>query len=203
MNANRLSTLALLGLALGSLQAQSTPFTAKQRIVQDEIDSSGKIIRHRETLGAYFRNSAGSTVSQTYSRLNGKSQLESGRLFDYDRRTFYAVDYQRHTLTKLGELPDHPPREHVLSPSDGLGEETINGIQCVIKPIFQVIDGHRKEIGRVWTSIEHNIAVRQDAVLEPVAGPRTHQIIELYDISFVDPNPNEFAIEEEFSTLHK
>jgi len=194
--------LTILGATLCS--AQFTPVVAKQRMIQDELDADGNVVRHSETLGTYLRNSSGATLTQTYSFLNGKRELESGQLFDFDRHKVYALDYQRHEAVGRLDLPHKPRPDYMRNARNVLGEETVEGIHCVIGPIFQLRDnGTKRQIGRAWNSPEYSLSVKRDSILEPPGGPRTHQIVELYDISFVEPDPNEFALEKNFSVLQK
>jgi hypothetical protein len=88
-----LIVLVTVGAAL--CQAQVTPVTAKQRTVQDVLDSQGNVVSHEETLGIYLRNSAGSTVTKNYSSVGGKSSIRSGQLVDYSRHKIYALSYER------------------------------------------------------------------------------------------------------------
>ena len=37
--------------------------------------------------------------------------------------------------------------------------------------------------------------IKSDAILETTGGARTHKVIELYDIQFVEPDPKEFELE--------
>ena len=191
-----------LGATLCS--AQFTPVVAKQRTVQDVLDENGKVLLHHETLETYLRNSKGATLTQAYSVLNGKPMLESGRLFDFDRHKEYVLDYRRHEAIPHLDLPYKPSFDFLRNAKGSLGEETINGIQCAIGPAFQLMeDGTKRMIGKVWTSPELGLSIRRDSVLEPSGSPRIHEVVELYDISFVEPNPNEFDLDKNFSVLQK
>jgi hypothetical protein len=81
-----ITVVLTLGVVLG--QGQVTPVVAKQRILQDVLDSKGNVVNHSETLGRYLRNSEGSTITQTYSSssLGGKLTIQAGQLEDYRRQ---------------------------------------------------------------------------------------------------------------------
>jgi hypothetical protein len=198
------SLIALMALTATFCSAQFTPVVAKQRITEDVLDAGGNVVTHFETLGTYLRNSSGATLTQTYSFLNGKRELQSGQLFDFDRRREYSLDYQRHEAIERRDLPKKPSPDYMRNAKGTLGEETISGIHCVIGPMMQVTaDGKEWQIGKAWTSPEYSISVKRDSILAPPGGPRTHVIEELYDISLVEPDPNEFALEKNFSVLGK
>jgi hypothetical protein len=184
--------------------AQFTPVVAKQRTVQDVLDENGKVLMHEEALETYLRNSKGATLTQTYSVLDGKPMLESGRLFDFDRHKEYVLEYRRSQAIPHLDLPQKPGPDFLRNAKGSLGEETINGIQCVIDPMYQLMeDGTRRQIGKVWNSRELGLSIRQDSILEPSGSPRIHEVVELYDISFVEPDPNEFDLDKNFSVLEK
>jgi hypothetical protein len=184
--------------------AQFTPVVAKQRMVEDVLDENGNVLRHDETLGTYMRNSRGATLTQTFSVMNGKRTLESGQLADFDRHKMYALDYQRHEAVGRMDLPNKPSPDYMRNTKNSLGEETINGIHCVIGPMVQVMaDGTKQPIGRAWNSPEYGLSIKRDSIVEPRGSSRIHQIVELYDISFVEPDPNEFDLDKNFSVLQK
>jgi len=197
----------LIGLTtLGATRcsAQFTPVVAKQRTVQEELDANGNVVRHYETLETYMRNSSGATLTQTYSVLDGKRALESGQLFDFDRHKEYALNYRSHEAIGRMDLPHKPRSDYMRNARNVLGEETVNGIHCMIGPIFQITaDGTKRQIGRAWNSPEYSLSVKRDSIVELFGGSRTHVITELYDISFVEPDPNEFDLDKNFSVLQK
>jgi len=184
--------------------AQFTPLVAKQRTVEDVLDDDGKVLLHQESLETYLRNSKGARLTQAYSVLNGKPVLESGRLSDFDRHKEYVLDYRRHEAIPRLDLPLKPGPDFLQNAKGSLGEETINGIDCAIDPMYQLMDdGTKRQTGKVWNSRELGISIKQDSILEPPGSQRIHQIVELYDISFVEPDPNEFDLDKNFSVLEK
>jgi hypothetical protein len=184
--------------------AQFTPVVAKQRTVQDVLDENGKVLMHQEALETYLRNSKGATLTQTYSVLDGKPMLESGRLFDFDRHKEYVLDYRRHEAIPHLDLPHKLAPDVMRNANYSLGEETVNGIHCAIGPIYQLMeDGTKRQIGKVWNSRDYGISVRRDSILEPSGSPRIHEVVELYDVSFIEPDPNEFDLDKNFSVLEK
>jgi hypothetical protein len=184
--------------------AQFTPVVAKQRTVEDVLDDDGKVLMHQESLETYLRNSKGARLTQAYSVLNGKPMLESGRLFDFDRHKEYVLDYRRHEAIPHLDLPLKSGPDFMRNAKGSLGEETINGIDCAMDPMYQLMeDGTKRQIGKVWNSRELGISIKQDSILEPPGSQRIHQIVELYDISFVEPDPNEFDLDKNFSVLEK
>jgi hypothetical protein len=196
--------IAAVALCGTLCSAQFTPVVAKQRTVEDVLGENGKVLLHQENLETYLRNSKGATLTQSYSVLNGKSTLESGRLFDFDRHKEYVLNYRRHEAIPHLDLPLKPGPDFLQNAKGSLGEETINGIDCAIDPMYQLMDdGTKRQTGKVWNSRELGISIKQDSILEPPGSQRIHQIVELYDISFVEPDPNEFDLDKNFSVLEK
>lgn len=195
-----LIALATVGAAL--CQSQVTPVVAKQRIVRDVWDPQGKLIGHTETSGRYLRNSSGSTVTQEYSSEEGKMVIRSGQMEDYSRHKIYALSYERHEAVERGDLLDGPHPEYLANASQALGEETVNGLPCLIHGIYETIDGKKRLIGKAYDSAEYGLEIKDDAMIETRGGARTHRVIELYDVQFVEPDPKEFALER-FSFLEK
>ena len=197
-----LCSIVLVTMSGVLCQAQVTPVIAKQRIVQDVLDSRGNVVSHRETLGVYLRNSAGSTVTKSYSSAEGKTAFRSGELEDYSRHKLYALNYEKHEAVEQADLPDGPHPEYVANTKTALGEDTVNGLPCLIHSIFMIADGKKQLIGKAYDSAEYGLTIKEDAIIEPPGGPRTHRVEELYDISFAEPDPKEFALEK-FSFLEK
>jgi hypothetical protein len=197
-----LSTSVLLTLGLLLCQAQVTPVVAKRRVVEDVLDSEGRVVSHSEMLGRYLRNSEGSTVTQILSSGGGKTAIHSGQLEDYRRHKIYSLNYEKHEAVELVGLPDGPHPEYLANAGSALGEETVNGFPCLIHSVYVKIDGRKKQIGKTYDSAGYGLRIKEDAVIEPPGGPRTHLVEELYDVSFVEPDPTEFALEK-FSFLEK
>jgi hypothetical protein len=197
-----LCLFVLVAISAALCQAQVTPVIAKQRIIQDVLDAQGNVVSHSETLGRYLRNSAGSTITQTYSSLGGKPAIRWGQLEDYSRHKIYTLDYERHQAMEQLDLPAGPHPEYLANASSALGEETVNGIPCLIHSIFVIADRKKQLIGRAYDSAEYGLHIKEDAIVEPPGGPRTHRIVELYDIQVVEPDPKEFALEK-FAFLEK
>ncbi len=195
-----LIVLVTLGAAL--TQAQVTPVIAKQRIVHDVLDSQGNVVGHSETLGVYLRNSAGSVVTKNYSSVNGKTSIRSGQLEDYGRHKIYALNYEKREAVELADLAHAPHPEYLASERTALGEETVDGLPCLIHSVFMDADGKQQLIGKKYDSAEYGLNIKEDAIFELPGAPPTRRITELYDISFVEPDPKEFALDE-FSFLGK
>jgi hypothetical protein len=189
-------------LSAALCQAQITPVVAKQRTVSDVLDSDGNVVSHIETLGRYLRNSAGSTVTQTYSPHGGETAIRWGQLEDYGRHKLYQLNYEKREAVELGDLFDGPHPEYLANAKSALGEETVNGFPCLIHSVYMITDGKKYLIGKKYDSAKYGLQIKEDAIIEPPGGPRTHQIVELYDIQFVDPDPKEFEIER-FSFMGK
>jgi hypothetical protein len=201
----KLTAICLCALVAGGAvvsDAQVTPVVAKQRIVQDVLDSQGNVVSHSETLGRYLRNSAGSSITQTYSALGSKATIRSGQLEDYGRHKIYVLDYERRQAVERADLPDGPHPEYLANAGSALGEETVNGLPCLIHSIFMKSGGKKQLIGKAYDSAKYGLHVKQDAIIEPPGGPRTHRVVELYDVQFVEPDPREFALEK-FSFMGK
>ena len=101
---------------------------------------------------------------------------------------------------KLLDLPDGPHPEYLANAKNALGEETVNGFPCLIHMVYMTIDGKKQQIGKTYDSGENGLRIKEDEIIEPPGGPRTHRVEELYDISFVEPDPKEFVLEN-FSFL--
>ncbi|MGD0987814.1 MAG: hypothetical protein ABR874_08390 [Candidatus Sulfotelmatobacter sp.] len=183
-------------------QAQVGPLVAKRHVVRDVLDSEGNVVRHSETFGRYLRNSAGSTIDQEYSLQGGKLAVESGQLRDYSRHKIFELIYENHEAVELADLPGEPHPEYLADAKSASGQETINGIPCLIHSIYMIVDGKKRLIGKGYDSAEYGVPVREDALIEPPGGPRTHQIVELYDFQTVEPDPKEFDLED-FSFVAK
>jgi hypothetical protein len=188
------SLVALVGIGVSLCHAQVIPVVAKQRILRDVLDSKGNVVRHTETLGRYLRNSTGSTITQEYSSLEDRPAIRSGELEDYNRRKIYQLNYEKHEAVELADLPGGPHPEYLAKTKSALGEETVNGFPCLIHSIFMTVDGEKRLIGKKYDSAEYGLGIKEDAVIEPPGGPRTHRIVELYDIQFVEPDPKEFEL---------
>jgi len=180
----------------GFCRAQITPVVAKQRIVTDILDSEGNIVTHSETIGRYLRSSSGSTITQVYSSAGGKPLIQSGQLADYSRHKIYQLNYDRYEAVERSDLLDSPHPEYLANTSTAQGQETVNGLPCLIHGIYMTIDGKKQQIGKAYDSAVYGLHVKEDAIIEPPGGPRTHRVVELFDISFVEPDPREFALDK-------
>jgi hypothetical protein len=189
----------LVAIAAVTCQAQVTPVVAKQRVTQDTLDAQGNVIKHRETLGIYLRNSSGSTVSKQYSP---EGKLRTGQLVDYSRHKIYALSYEKLEAVEEANLTDGPHPEYLANTSTALGEETVNSLSCLVHPVFVKLNGTKRQIGRTYDSAQYGLTVKEDELIEPPGGPRTHLIVELSDIQFVEPDPKDFSLEK-FSFLEK
>jgi hypothetical protein len=185
----------IVAATMAYCQAQITPVVAKRRVIRDVLDADGNVVSHSLTLGRYLRNSAGSTVTQSYSTQDGVTAIRWGELDDYSQRKIYQLNYERREAVELGDLLDGPHPEYLANTKSALGEETVNGFPCLIHSVYMVADGTKHLIGKKYDSAKYGLEIREDAVIEPTGGPRTHQVIELYDIQFMDPDPEEFEIE--------
>ena len=187
----------IVPVALGAVlcHAQITPVVANQRIVRDVFDSKGNLLRHSETLGRYLRNSSGTTLTQEYSPLDDSPGIRLGELEDYSRHKIYQLNYDKHEAVELADLPDGPHPEYLANTKNALGEEAISGLHCLIHPIFMLVDGEKRLIGKKYDSAEYSLSIKEDAMIDPPGGPRTHRVVELYDIQFVEPDPKEFELE--------
>jgi hypothetical protein len=189
-----LITLAAMGTAL--CQSQVTPVVAKQRTVRDVWDPQGNFLRHTETLAVYLRNSAGSTITQEYSLAGDKMVIRSAQLEDYSRHKIYEVNYERHEAVELADLNHGPHPEYLASTKTSLGQETVNGFPCIIHTIYMMMkDGIERPIGKTYDSGEYGLNIKSDEMIETSGGARTHKVVELYDIQFIEPDPKEFALE--------
>lgn len=170
----------------GFMPCADHPVVAKQRTVRDVLDSDENVVSHTETLGRYLRNSAGSTVTQTYSTRAGETAIRWGQLEDYSRHKLYQLNYEKHEAVELADLLHGPHPEYLANAKSALGEETVNGFPCLIHSVYMIADGKKQLIGRKYDSAKYGLQIKEDAIIEPTGGPCTHQIVELYDIQFVD-----------------
>jgi hypothetical protein len=202
MGAVTLGSIIFIAMGTVLCQSQVTPVVAKQRTIQDVLDSQGKVVSHKETLAEFLRNSDGSTLTKNYSSAGGKSSIRSGQLADYSLQKVYAINYEKSEAVPIAELHDGPHPEYLANTRTSLGEETINGIRCHIHSVYVTIDGEKHQVGKTYDSAECGLRIKQDAIIEPPGGPRTHLVEQLYDIQIVDPDPKEFKLEK-FSFLEK
>jgi hypothetical protein len=198
MRAVTLGSIILIVMGTVVCQSQVTPLVANQRTIQDVLDSQGKVISHKETLAIFLRNSDGSTLTKSYSSAGGKSSIRSGQLVDYGRQKVYAINYEKSEAVPIADLHDGPHPEYLANTRTSLGEETVNGIRCLIHSVYVTIDGEKHQVGKTYDSAEYGLRIRQDAIIEPPGGPRTHLVEELYGIQTVDPDPKEFKLEKFF-----
>jgi hypothetical protein len=194
--------IVLVTMAVSLCKAQVTPVVAKERIVHDVLDSQGNVVSHSETFGKYLRNSAGSTITQIYSSVGGKTAIRSGQLEDYSRQKLYALNYERQEAVEQGNVTHGPHPEYLANAKTALGEETVNGLPCLIHSVFMDADGKQRLIGKKYDSAEYGLTVKEDAIFQLPGTPPTRRIVELYDIQIVEPDPKEFALEK-FSFLEK
>jgi len=152
-------------------QAQVGPLVAKRHVVRDVLDSEGNVVRHSETFGRYLRNSAGSTIDQEYSLQGGKLAVESGQLRDYSRHKIYELIYENHQAVELADLPGEPHPEYLADAKSASGQETTNGIPCLIHSIYMIVDGKKRLIGKGYDSAEYGVPVREDALSSLPGGP--------------------------------
>jgi|SRR5579863_1171423 hypothetical protein len=202
MRATALCSTILIAMGAICCQAQVSPVVAKQRKILDTLDSQGNVVSHRVTLAIFLRNSDGSTLTKSYTSTGGVASIRSGQLEDYSRHKLYALDYLKYQAVPVADLRDGPHPEYLASTISALGEETVNGLPCLIHPVWVKLNGERHQIGKTYDSAEYGLRVKEDAIIEPPEGPRTHLIEELYDIQIVDPDPKEFTLEK-FSFLGK
>jgi len=184
---------AAMGAAL--CRAQVTPVVAKQREIQDVLDSEGNVVSHTETLGRYLRNSAGSVVTQTYSTRNNETVIRSGQLEDYSRHKIYQLSYEKLEAVELADLPDRPHPEYLANAKSALGRETVNGLPCLIHSTYLIAGGEKQLIGKTYDSAEYGLHIKEDVTFQLSGGPRTHRVVELYDLQFAEPDPKEFELE--------
>ncbi len=74
-----------------------------------------------------------------------------------------------------------------------MGEETVNGLPCLIHPAYLIAEGQKRLIGKAYDSAKYGLHIKEDNIFE-FSGARTHEIVELYDIQLVDPDPKEFEL---------
>jgi hypothetical protein len=189
-----LSLIVSTALSAALCEAQIAPVVGKQRIVRDVTDPEGKLVSHSVTLRKYLRNSAGSTITQTYSAQGGEAEILSGQFEDYSRRKIYQLNYGNHEAVELADLPSGPHPEYLAGTKSALGEETVNGFPCLIHPTYLISDGTKRLIGKAYDSARYGLHIKEDNTFE-FSGTRTHEIVELYDIQFVEPDPKEFELE--------
>lgn len=134
--------------------------------------------------------------------MGAKTAIRLGQLEDYSRHKIYSLNYEKQEAVELADLTHGPHPEYLANAKSAMGEETVNGLPCLIHSIYMIVDGKKQLIGKTYDSAEYGLHIKEDAVIEPPGGPRTHRIVELYDIQPIEPDPKEFSLEE-FSFMGK
>lgn len=188
--------LFLLLASCPILLGQSTPVVARQRVVVDSVDSHGNLLRHMETLATYLQDSSGSTLVRYDLPEPGMLEPSGGTLFDYEQHELYQLNYEKRQATEMGFLPDRSLGSSAIT---SLGQETLNGRLCTVRPIYQVVDGGKRQIGKRWDLADNGLSIKEDATFETAEGARVHRVMELFDISFTEPDANEFRVVRNFT----
>jgi len=182
-----LSMLFSLMLARNA-HGQWTPVVAKSAELTYQTSPDGTEVLTREFRGEYFRSRDGSEVrtKQQAGATEGMKYLRDARS-GYD----YVIDFGKRiaTVTFKHPLPLLPRTDRKTE--DHQGRRTINELECLGLRIK--LNGTYVP-GVVWTSVEHDLPIKQVVLL-----PETREVRTLYEIRLVEPDPSVFLIPKEFS----
>lgn len=177
-------------LMLARAHAQWTPVVAKSAELTYQINSDGTELLTREFRGEYFRSRDGSEVR---TKLQVGESPEKGQKYLRDARTGYAyvinLEKRIATVIFIHPLPLLPRADR--DTEDHQGRQLIGQLECL---------GLRVKLngayipGVVWTSVPHDLAVKQEVLL-----PASREVRTLYDIRFIEPDPSVFRIPKDFT----
>jgi hypothetical protein len=195
--------VALLSAVLASdTFAQFTPLVGKIRQT-DETLSAGKIIKTVEREAAYSRSSDGSYVLHwTSMSKDGETQpLFTGGFWDNKTGTSYRLDYQNKRATV--DSKDRPPMRPDAADSSEktLPQDSVHGILCTVAPAqMRLPSGQIATVGKVCSSTEHHLILRQELNYPTSNGQSVHMLMEMYDVQLgVEPDPKVFDVKNAFT----
>lgn len=188
--------LALLfGCAVDSL-AQFTPVIAKVRVSEYRTQPDGSERSKMLSTGFFYRSSAGDVMQTRFrSALSGtRKDLGRSTYYNASERKHYSIDHNIKSVElEYQSKRSIPPTVFTNQDSvkNALGEETVQGVRCVIIPIR---NSDEEITGKVWLAL--NIPLLR------VKTERTHnnirRIWELYDIRFTEPASSKFSIPSDY-----
>lgn len=159
--------------------AQWTPIAATQSSTRIVTDQSGKQIQNSTSEGAYYRSASGSEITVTQlSNPDGTLVSKTAKLMDNDGLGIYTLDYGKKIAYHTGTMNQRRVFSVHSGPySKALGQEQMDGLDCVILPILE----NGKLIGKAWKSVKYDLTVKMDFTID-APGYKTHVITELHNV---------------------
>jgi len=176
----------------------AVPVIAKVRLTHSRTlpDGGEKILKEEE--GIYYRSSKGvSYHGWAEVRAGAVQPVHLGHLADHSTGKSFDIQFPlRRAVLRHWSCPDWPPSppgpEHIL------GEETVNGIECVI--LLTKCNG--VECGRTWRSKELHFTVRSEGRAPRRGGATLNTVMEYYDIRIgEEPPAGEINFLERFEVM--
>lgn len=181
--------IAVFGIVAASTAAfaadPAAPVIAKVRLTYSRTLPSGgeKVTGEKE--GVYYRSSTGISYHGWAEVRAGVLQpIHLGHLADHSTGKSFDIQFSlKRAVLRYWSCPhwpwDPPSPEHIL------GEETVNGIECVILPTMC----NDVECGRTWRSKEHHFTVRMESSRPIRGGARSNTVMEYHDIKIGEEPP--------------
>lgn len=193
--------LSITGIVGQTAVAQFVPLKATQTTTRTVTDPGGKVLQHNTSMSAYYRSVSGSELRVTQMfRADGSSAGKTGVLYDNEGLGIYRLDFAAKTASETVQLPSSRP-VNTWSDIDkeSLGHQTMESLDCTIVPVYELVNGQRKVIGKEWVSPKYDLIVRQDTTLV-FSGYSTLTMTELSDIQLnASPDPNLFRVPADFA----
>jgi hypothetical protein len=204
MRTGLLVVIAFLALFPCCVFGQWIPVSANETSTEDVIGPDGQVTSHRVVKQRYYRSSSGSILVQDIAN-DGTNAAMTAFLLDYSNTLrSYVINYQGlraiDNQRPLRKLPAPWTRADIHNDKI-LGEEVVEGIPCVILPIYAHYGfrGPPVLIGKAWVAPDYNhLIVKEDSTDPQPGGISVHLVRELHDISAgIEPDPALFATDAE------
>ena len=197
--------MAWLALMLCGCPAfgQWVPLSGTQTSTVETLSADGRVTGHRVTKERYYRASSGSVLVQQMAN-DGSNVPAAGTLIDYGKTgKTYSLNYRSGAAVDKHRpaRPMRPMTRADLAPpseKNGMREETVKGVRCVVAPVYKVnANGTRTLIGHGWAAPEYNfLMVKQDTVRSLSDGRMVHVVREMENVTAgAEPEPRLFKLD--------
>ncbi len=160
----------------GCVFAQWVPVSHSQTTTVETIGADGKTISREQRRERFYRKSNGSVLIQQIPNDGSNTPLSAILLDAGKTHRSFTLDYVSGIATDR-----HRPAENTApqtreflekaAPENRPPEQTVNGIQCVVKPVsLATPDGSFKTIGKVWLAPDYNFLVIKEDTMHPLHG---------------------------------
>jgi hypothetical protein len=190
------SSLGLLVLLFSSA-AYGQAVTAQQRVTEETIAPNGKVIASHIRDGVYYRTSAGATLQQ-FTTLDGQRLVgQQAWAVLWDNGVNYQLDYTQH---RAYVFPNPAFTMPSSSPKVERSQSSVEGIPCMLWPVYLVEAGTRTLIGHGCNSEKYNLALKVDVTIPGRNGQSIHKVTEMYGIQIgLEPDPKLFDVQHNFT----